>query len=205
MDERVLREPAGQRAEIRRRQIIDAARECFCTSGFHGASMAEIASTARMSVGQIYRHFANKEALIAAIVEQGLAERIDHIAALEQAARENGQDLAAAAAEVKHREPPNPADDVRRSALTLEIVAEAARNPTVAGIVQRSDSTLLRRTADVIAAARPDWSLERVYAAVSVITALYEGWMQRAIADPSALTPEAEQLRAELVAHALQP
>ena len=198
-------ETGGSRAEVRRGQVIEAARECFRTSGFHGASMVEIATAAGMSVGQIYRCFANKEAVIAAIVEQGLAERIDHIAALEQAARENGQDLAAASAEVKGRKPADPAEDVRRAALTLEIVAEAARNPTVACIVQRSDSTLLGRTAEVIAAARPHWSPERVRATISVITALYEGWMQRAIAAPGSLTPEAEQLRANLVAYALQP
>lgn len=49
-------------AETRRQQIVDAASACARRSGFHGASMAEIAQTAGLSVGQIYRYFENKEA-----------------------------------------------------------------------------------------------------------------------------------------------
>lgn len=197
------REPKSSRAELRRTQVIEAARECFRVSGFHGASMAQIAAEAGMSVGHIYRYFANKEAVIAAIVERGVAEKIDHIAALERAARENGQDLAAASAQVTPRG--QAVDDLERSALTLEIVAEAARNPNVAAIVRKSDALLTARAARMIAAARPHWSAGRVKAVVCVITALYEGWTIRAIADPDALDASSEQLRADLVAHALRP
>lgn len=39
--------------ETRRQQILDAACERVRQSGFHGASMAEIAKAAGLSVGQI--------------------------------------------------------------------------------------------------------------------------------------------------------
>ena len=49
--------------EARRQQIVDAASTCARRAGFHGASMAEIAHAAGLSVGQIYRYFENKEAI----------------------------------------------------------------------------------------------------------------------------------------------
>ena len=58
----------SQRAEVRRQQVLDAAAQCFRASGFHGASMAEIARTAGMSPGHIYNLFANKDDIISAIV-----------------------------------------------------------------------------------------------------------------------------------------
>lgn len=70
--------------ETRRQQILDAACERVRQSGFHGASMAEIAKAAGLSVGQIYRYFENKEAIIAAIVAQDLAEMRDKFAELER-------------------------------------------------------------------------------------------------------------------------
>ena len=56
------------RAQARREQVLKAAAACFQRHGFHGASMAQISHEAGMSVGHIYHYFANKEAIIAAIV-----------------------------------------------------------------------------------------------------------------------------------------
>ena len=43
---------------------------CFAKRGFHQASMHDISAEARISVGLIYRYFANKEAVIAAMAEE---------------------------------------------------------------------------------------------------------------------------------------
>lgn len=68
---------ARRRSRARRDQILEGARTCFRQAGFHGASMSSIARQAGLSVGQIYRDFANKEALIeaAAVVEVEMAFR----------------------------------------------------------------------------------------------------------------------------------
>ena len=63
---------ADKRHESRRRQIIDAAIRCFRKNGFHAASMASLAKEAGMSVGHIYHYFENKEAIIAAFIEDGI-------------------------------------------------------------------------------------------------------------------------------------
>ncbi|WP_244636036.1 TetR/AcrR family transcriptional regulator [Chthonobacter albigriseus] len=55
------------REDLRRTQILDAARICFSRWGFHGASMHQICREARMSPGALYRYFPSKEAIIAAI------------------------------------------------------------------------------------------------------------------------------------------
>ncbi len=48
----------------RRVQILDAARACFASAGFHGASMHQICAEARMSPGALYRYFPSKDAII---------------------------------------------------------------------------------------------------------------------------------------------
>ena len=56
-------------------KIIAAAREEFMTYGFTDASMRRIAAAAGMSVAGLYKHFASKEEMFAALVEpacQGL-------------------------------------------------------------------------------------------------------------------------------------
>jgi AcrR family transcriptional regulator len=58
-------------AERRRRQILDAALVCFRRRGFHQTSMQEICSEAEISAGALYRYFASKADIIAAIAEDG--------------------------------------------------------------------------------------------------------------------------------------
>ena len=60
------------RAVRQRERILDAAEMCFIQSGFHGASMAHIATTAGMSPGLIYRYFDSKSAIVKAIIERHL-------------------------------------------------------------------------------------------------------------------------------------
>ncbi|THB80443.1 MAG: TetR/AcrR family transcriptional regulator [Desulfobacteraceae bacterium] len=49
--------------ELRRAQIIEAARKVFSTKGFNTATMEEIAAQAELSPGTLYLYFKNKEEL----------------------------------------------------------------------------------------------------------------------------------------------
>jgi len=63
-----------------RRDLIDAALELVEASGTRGLSWREIARRAHVSHTAPYRHFANKEELLAAVAEQGfrsLTERME--------------------------------------------------------------------------------------------------------------------------------
>ncbi len=63
-------------ATDRRRQIVEVATRVFARAGYVQASTAEIASQAGISEPTIYRHFASKQALYLAVLEQTKAEMI---------------------------------------------------------------------------------------------------------------------------------
>ena len=56
----------------RRRLILDGAAEILATNGFHGSRMAEIAGASGLTGPALYRHFAGKDALHAAVIERGM-------------------------------------------------------------------------------------------------------------------------------------
>ena len=57
----------------RRAQILDAAERSFCRSGFHRATMHDVAAEAGMSPGNLYRYFPSKDALVAGLCERDRA------------------------------------------------------------------------------------------------------------------------------------
>lgn len=56
-------------SETKRASILKAARENFLNGGYSRAAMADIARDADVSTATLYKHFASKDALFAAIVE----------------------------------------------------------------------------------------------------------------------------------------
>lgn len=160
------------RAETRRNQVLCAAAQCFRQSGFHGASMANIARAAGMSVGHIYHYFENKEAIIAAFVA---AEQEKTRSLLEMLiAAENTID-----AMVEHAGSGlDDSLDGDTMALHLEMLAEARRNPRVATLLSESDRALDALGDEVIRKARrglPPLSPAEVRARVEAICALFQG------------------------------
>src|SRR5690606_41519330 len=68
-----------ERQKLRQDEIITAARRCFRASGFHAASLSQIASEARLSVGQIYRYFSNKDANNEEMIRRIIDSRIEEM------------------------------------------------------------------------------------------------------------------------------
>jgi AcrR family transcriptional regulator len=64
----------AHRAE-RRQQILDAAAACFARDGFHRTSMQDIVTESGVSAGLLYRYFAGKDDIIAAIVSDWHKQR----------------------------------------------------------------------------------------------------------------------------------
>ena len=173
-----------QRGEARRRQILEAASECFCQCGFHGASMDQIAKKAEMSVGHIYHYFKNKEAIIAAIVEQDLQHRLQNISII-QADSEDGDIFAGMIARIDKG-----LDDLfnpSRTALRLECLAEATRTPQVAEMVQNADKISRERWTEVRDQGRTARQLGTdPYREVrtEVLGAIFEGLIVRSVLNP---------------------
>lgn len=177
-------EPDGKQAAIdaRRCQIMDAASACARKSGFHGASMAEIAQTAGLSVGQIYRYFENKEAIISAIVARDMAEMRAWFAEM--------QDVEAGLVDAVMSRCASALDDQfdrDRAALDLEVIAEAARNPAVAAIVEAADQEKRCLGGAIIARTLPaDWDARERAARHEVLSMLFEGSTIRGVKHPGA-------------------
>ena len=57
-------------APARREQILDVALDVFASSGFHGASMNDIAEAAGVTKPVLYQHFDSKRDLYQALIEE---------------------------------------------------------------------------------------------------------------------------------------
>jgi AcrR family transcriptional regulator len=68
-----------------RERLLGAARSVFASSGFHGASVEEIASQAGFSTGALYSNFDGKEDLFLVLMEREIDE---HAREIRQAVRE---------------------------------------------------------------------------------------------------------------------
>jgi AcrR family transcriptional regulator len=60
--------------DLRSAEILDSARRAFIEKGFDGASMQDLARAAGMSVGNFYRYFPSKAAIVAALITRDLDE-----------------------------------------------------------------------------------------------------------------------------------
>ncbi len=123
------------RVEAQRERILAAAHKCFVEHGFQGASMANIADTAGMSAGLIYRYFAGKSEIILAIVEirlemllkdMDLNRTVDMTEELIASFERGSEDPSCGM---------NPA-------LLLEMSAEATRDPSIAASLDAFDQAL---------------------------------------------------------------
>ena len=56
--------------EERRAHVLASAARCFAREGFHRATMQDVVRESGLSPGALYRYFASKEELVAAIAEE---------------------------------------------------------------------------------------------------------------------------------------
>lgn len=169
------------RRTSRRQQILDAAGQCFRQSGFHAASMASIAGLAGQSVGQIYRYFENKEAIIAAIVDQHLVELRETFDRLESLPGSTADLIADRVPEILAEKL-----DLSRAGLVLEILAEAARNPKIAVILRDADAEERGLCRSILARDRkPEWTDADFEARCDLLRILFDGLIFRAVNQPN--------------------
>jgi TetR/AcrR family transcriptional repressor of uid operon len=132
-----------ENSQDRRVQILDAAIICFAKRGFHLASMHDISAEAGISVGLIYRYFENKEAVIAAMADRHKSQIQD---LLQQAAQAPSLLESLEILFTAHccEEPK------LQSAFVVDLYAEAARNPKIAGLVLDVVDTAMDGVTDLI-------------------------------------------------------
>lgn len=188
------------KGQARRQQILEAAEDCFRRRGFQGASVAEICKSAGVSAGHLYHFYDSKEAIIAAIVQRDLEEKLAILDQMSQRA-----DVTSAMLdeidEGVHEQLDNPG-----SALMLEVIAEAGRNPKVAEMVHRSDAIARAKLAETVAKAKNcDPDSPELKAEVEVLIAMFEGLSTRAICNPDLDHDAVVKVMRRMIRHILEP
>jgi TetR/AcrR family transcriptional repressor of uid operon len=135
-----------KKAEMRRREILDAAQLCFERRGFHASSMSEICAEASMSPGSVYRYFPSKESIIAAMAEnkrraatlafETVRSADNFLVALSQLC----ESFAEAYANPSH------------AAFSAELIAETVRNPKFAEVAREAESRIRAEVCDLLRA-----------------------------------------------------
>jgi AcrR family transcriptional regulator len=144
--------------------------------------MARIAAAAGMSVGHIYQYFTSKDAIIIALCERNFSdfELLIPPAIDEDGARIDGQFIETWVSQFAWWVDPV------RAPLTLEIMAEAGRNPQVAEVVGRIDQRfrdIMRRSLLPLSGPIPE---EEIDDRLEAIVMLAHGMTSRMTADPKA-------------------
>lgn len=134
---------------VRRERVIDAARKLFIDNGFHATGIAQIAKGSGVAVGQLYRDFAAKEDIVAAIVDTDC--RTFMAADSLQLAIDEGDEV-----QVRDwiRQFVQSEDEIDDGRLFAEIIAEAGRNERIAAIFDSTHHdvrTLMLAALDMLA------------------------------------------------------
>jgi AcrR family transcriptional regulator len=174
--------PIRPRTEARRDQVLEAAAECFRTSGFHNASMSQIARTAQMSPGNIYNLFDSKDDIIRAIVARDQAQWLERVEALAHSpdiARTMLEGVMAAVE--KHTAQPC-------ARLSVEVLAEASRSPGLAALVQATDAARRERIEQLLKSALTSRGIalspDALRARTTTLAMLFDGLIVRTVRDP---------------------
>jgi len=176
------------RAQTRGR-LLDAARTVFARSGFHGASVEEIASEAGFSTGALYSNFEGKEDLFLALMEREIDEHAAEIAA---AVRERASISERAAGGARQwmtmieREP-------EALLLFMEFWAYGVRDSRIRPQVAERFAQMRRVLTGLIAEGVRDFDLELTIPAEQLavaIDALADGIARQKLADPEAVPDE---------------
>jgi AcrR family transcriptional regulator len=172
-----------------RERLLDAARSVFASSGFHGASVEEIASAAGFSTGALYSNFDGKEDLFLVLMEREIEEHSREIAA-GVARRASVAERAKGGAEVWmgmiQREP-------ELLLLFMEFWAYGVRDPQVRPKVAARFAQARELLTRLIADSARELDLELEIPAQDLalaIDALADGIARQKLADPDAVPDE---------------
>ena len=162
--------------ENRRRQILDAAIECFAHDGFQRTTMEDIIREAGLSAGAIYSYFQSKDQIIETLADQrherekriieAALNRDEWAASLRELFRIFSSELLGASSVRKERR------------LEIHLWAEALCNPKVLRLIRRGMNQPLKLLSNAIAKAQGSGRLPATLnpeAAARVLIAIFYG------------------------------
>lgn len=134
-------------ADLRSAEILESARRAFAEKGFDGASMQDIARKAGMSVGNFYRYFPSKSAIVEALIAQDLKEMEQDFAAILC----DAQPLQALRQTIERRI--TESDCQSDGQLWAEITAAALRKPEIGEAARRMETEIVAHLTTVFSRA----------------------------------------------------
>lgn len=165
--------------DVRREQILDAARTAFVEAGYTPTRMEDIAKRAGLSKGGIYFHFASKQELFEALVEQEFALAVRRLEAVGQSEGTTQEKLLTLGQFYIGRVE----NDPRTARFFLVMSSEALRDPTLRQRLQQMHDTYVGALESLIQAGVRQGELEPVHArTVAVLLKTLLNGLENAIA-----------------------
>lgn len=161
--------------DSRRSEILDAALLSFSKNGFHRTTMQDIVRQSGLSPGAIYNYFKSKEDIIEAIASQRQhreKELVEAAIATASAGRTLDRIRDAFLDELD-----SPKERLRRR-VSVELWAEAQRNPAIRRLVQRSFEETRKLISEVLVRAQAEGAISEgidAYALSSFVIASFHG------------------------------
>ena len=188
-----------------RERLLVAARSVFASSGFHGASVEEIASKAGFSTGALYSNFDGKEDLFLVLMEREIDEHAREIAEAVETRTSVAERATGGARQwmsTIEREP-------ELLLLFMEFWAYGVRDPVVRPKVAERFAQMRQVLTQLIADGVREFDLELAIPAEQLaiaIDALADGIARQKLADPDAVPDDLlGRVIALLVAGASRP
>jgi AcrR family transcriptional regulator len=131
-------------AEERSHEILASIRQVFAEKGFDGASMQDLARAAGMSVGNFYRYFPSKAAIVQAMCGYDLAEIQGDFAEIQTSDRP----MACLRDRILNH---FSEESMKDGQLWAEITAAAIRKPEIGEVARQMEETIVSLLATIFA------------------------------------------------------
>lgn len=140
----------------RREEILDAALVCFSRDGFHRTTMRDIVSESGLSPGAIYNYFKSKEEIVEAIASQRQTKEKRLVRDAIEAGPPGNSLLRIRDAFLDELN--SPKERLRRR-VSVQLWAEAQRDPNIRKLVRRSFEEPRKLIFEVLSAAQKEGAL----------------------------------------------
>ena len=161
---------------LRKSQILTAARACIIKHGFHAATLAQMSDLSGLSVGIIYRYFLNKEEIINELVKEIVDKRLSILTTMDVNLAEISDIISAHPGMHAHDK-----DFSEDNILMFEVMAEVNRNPKVAAIYKEADDRMFEALLDKLIKFQNGVDIETAKAQVEIMMSLFSGTDTRSL------------------------
>ncbi|MDP2122656.1 MAG: TetR/AcrR family transcriptional regulator [Hoeflea sp.] len=175
-------------------EILQKAKSVFALNGFDGASMQDLAQATQMSVGNFYRYFPSKDAIITALVKCKLTELEEMLVTL-KAAQDPGVVFMNL---LRLRLETLPCED---AVLWSEVQAASNRSPDIAVLMRAMDEGVRTHIVNALVRIHDDDSAAAhavFQTRAHLVMLIVHGFAQRKFCAREAMTPDQSAALAEL-------